>query len=45
MRLCPEDVSNSLTGFEHNAVTPIGSASPNMPIVLSDRLADLQLSP
>ncbi len=39
MRLCPEDVSDRLTGFQHNAVTPIGSASPHMPIVLSDRYA------
>ena len=39
MRLCPEDVSDRLTGFQHNAVTPIGSASPDMPIVLSDRYA------
>ncbi len=37
MRLAPEDISNRLTGFEHNAVTPIGSASPDMPIVLSHR--------
>ena len=39
MRLCPEEVSNSLTGFEHNAVSPIGIATPDMPIVLSDRCA------
>ena len=26
MRLCPEEVSNGLTGFEHNAVSPIGIA-------------------
>ena len=39
MRLCPEEVSDSLTGFEHNAVSPIGIATPDMPIVLSDRCA------
>ncbi|CAK0736473.1 hypothetical protein CVIRNUC_000751 [Coccomyxa viridis] len=38
MRLCPEEVSNSLTGFEHNAVSPVGIATPDMPIVLSDRI-------
>lgn len=37
MRLAPEEVSTSLTGFEHNAVTPICSAAPEMPIVLSHR--------
>lgn len=25
MRLCPADLSLELTGFEHNAVTPLGS--------------------
>ena len=39
MRLCPEEVSNSLTGFRHNAVSPIGIATRDMPIVLSDRCA------
>ena len=39
MRLCPEEVSNRLTGFEHNAVSPIGIATPDMPTVLSDRCA------
>ncbi|KAK9916115.1 hypothetical protein WJX75_008808 [Coccomyxa subellipsoidea] len=42
MRLAPEDVSNRLTGFEHNAVTPIGSATPDMPIYLSHRIAELK---
>ena len=37
MRLVPEEVSDRLTGFRHNAVTPIGSASPDMPIVMSTR--------
>jgi len=37
MRLVPDDISTRLTGFEHNAVTPIGSATPDMLIVLSHR--------
>ena len=45
MRLCNEDVSDRLTGFQHNAVTPIGSASPDMPIVLSHRHALPQCAP
>ena len=45
MRLCPGDVSDRLTGFQHNAVTPVGSASPDMPIVLSDRCALQRLCP
>lgn len=41
MRLAPEEVSTRLTGFKHNAVTPICSAAPDMPIVLSHRIANL----
>lgn len=41
MRLVAEDVSHRLTGFEHNAVTPIGSASPSMPIILSHRYLEI----
>ncbi len=43
MRLCPADVSDRLTGFQHNAVSPIGIASRDMPIILSDRCAAEQL--
>jgi hypothetical protein len=39
MRLVHEEVSDRLTGFQHNAVTPVGSASPQMPIVMSHRRA------
>jgi prolyl-tRNA editing enzyme YbaK/EbsC (Cys-tRNA(Pro) deacylase) len=38
MRLCPEDVSDGLSGYEHNAVSPIGIKTP-LPIILSHRCA------
>lgn len=41
MRLCPEDVSGRLTGFEHNGVSPIGVRT-ELPIIMSDRIAALQ---
>lgn len=41
LRLAPEEDSNRLTGFEHNAVTPIGSAT-RMPIILSHEIARLK---
>eukprot|EP00898_Chlorokybus_atmophyticus_P000079 jgi/Chlat1/1071/Chrsp110S08635 len=41
MRLAPEEMSAELTGFEHNAVTPIGTKTP-IPVMLSDRIARLQ---
>lgn len=40
MRLCPEDDSAALTGFAHNAVTPVGSATP-LCVVLSHHLLEL----
>jgi prolyl-tRNA editing enzyme YbaK/EbsC (Cys-tRNA(Pro) deacylase) len=41
MRLCPEDVSNELTGFEHNGVSPIAIKT-RLPIILSHKIAALQ---
>ena len=40
MRLCTADVSHELTGFEHNAVSPVGCRT-QMPLVMSDRIAKL----
>ena len=40
MRMVAQDVSDKLSGFEHNAVTPIGMATP-VPVVLSDKLKSL----
>lgn len=42
MRLAPEAVSDELTGFSHNAVSPIGIRT-QLPVVLSHRI--MQLSP
>lgn len=36
LRLVAEDVSDRLTGFLHNAVTPVGLAQ-RVPIILSHR--------
>ena len=44
MRLVSEDVSARLTGFEHNAVSPIGLATPDLPIILSHRCSSLCIS-
>ena len=41
LRLAPEDVSDSLSGFTHNAVTPVGMATP-LPIIMSHRIAELK---
>lgn len=41
MRLCPEDVSNELTGFEHNGVSPIAIKT-RLPIIMSHKIAALQ---
>ena len=38
MRMVDGDVSAALSGFEHNAVTPLGMATP-LPVVLSARIA------
>lgn len=40
-RLVPEEVSDQLSGFAHNAVSPVGLATP-IPIIMSDRVAALQ---
>jgi hypothetical protein len=40
LRLCPEADSAALTGFAHNAVTPVGSATP-LCVVLSHHLLEL----
>ena len=40
MRMVAEDVSAELTGFGHNAVTPISSTT-MMPIVMSRKIAEL----
>ena len=37
-------VSMRLTGFVHNAVSPVGMATPEMPIVLSHRIQALGVS-
>ena len=39
-RLCPEEVSHALTGYGHNAVTPIGM-NENIPIILSKSVTEL----
>lgn len=39
MRLCPEDVSDKLSGYEHNAVSPIGIKAP-LPVILSHRCGE-----
>jgi len=41
MRLCPEDVSDQLSGYEHNAVSPIGIKTP-LPVIMSHQIAKLQ---
>lgn len=40
MRLCPEDVSDTLSGFGHNGVSPVGLAT-RLPIILSHRVTRL----
>jgi prolyl-tRNA editing enzyme YbaK/EbsC (Cys-tRNA(Pro) deacylase) len=40
-RLCPEEVSGALTGYYHNAVTPLGMVE-NIPIILSSRILKLR---
>ncbi|CAK9203574.1 unnamed protein product [Sphagnum troendelagicum] len=41
VRLTPEEKSNRLTGFENNAVTPIGMRTDN-PVILSDTIVKLK---
>jgi len=40
-RLAPEEVSDSLTGYRHNGVSPLGMAS-SLPIVVSHHIAALK---
>lgn len=40
MRLAPEEDSDLLTGFEHNAVTPVGMKT-KIPVILSDAIVRL----
>ena len=40
MRLCPEEVSDALSGFEHNGVSPIGIKT-KLPIIMSNRIMQL----
>lgn len=41
MRLADEDLSCEMTGFGHNAVTPVCSAT-NIPVIMSHKIAALQ---
>lgn len=41
LRLAPEAASTELTGFGHNAVTPVGMRSP-LPIIMSHHIQNLQ---
>ena len=40
MKLVDETVSGKLTGFERNAVSPVGSKT-QLPIIVSDRISQL----
>lgn len=40
MRLCPEEVSNDLSGFEHNAVSPIGIKE-QLPMIMDNKILKL----
>ncbi|KAK9808874.1 hypothetical protein WJX72_005561 [[Myrmecia] bisecta] len=40
-RLAPEEISAQLTGYTHNAVTPLGLAT-EIPILMSHQIAELQ---
>lgn len=41
LRLADPAVSAALTGYAHNAVTPVGLATPGVPVVLSAAIAEL----
>jgi prolyl-tRNA editing enzyme YbaK/EbsC (Cys-tRNA(Pro) deacylase) len=41
MRLCAEEVSDRLSGFEHNAVSPVGMATA-LPMIMSHRIVALE---
>lgn len=40
-RLAPEDVSDSLSGYMHNAVSPVGMAT-QLPMIISHKILELQ---
>ena len=40
LRMVSQETSDVLSGFEHNAVTPIGMATP-VPLLLSDKIKAL----
>ncbi len=40
LRLAPEAASTQLTGFGHNAVTPVGMQTP-LPIIMSHHIQDV----
>jgi prolyl-tRNA editing enzyme YbaK/EbsC (Cys-tRNA(Pro) deacylase) len=40
-RLCPGDLSDELSGYEHNAVSPIGIKT-RLPIIISHEILKLQ---
>jgi prolyl-tRNA editing enzyme YbaK/EbsC (Cys-tRNA(Pro) deacylase) len=42
LRLAPPEVSARLTGYSHNAVSPVGLVDRTVPIVLSHHVAALQ---
>ncbi len=39
-RLCPPDINDQLTGYSHNAVTPLGSVE-KLPVIMSDKIMEL----
>lgn len=41
MRMTSDDVAQELTGYGHNAVTPLCSKTP-LPIIMSDRIQQLK---
>jgi len=41
-RLAPEFVSNALSGYTHNAVTPIGMKASSVPMIMSHLITELQ---
>lgn len=41
LRLCPGNVSDELSGYTHNAVSPVGCRT-RIPIIMADRVLKLQ---
>jgi prolyl-tRNA editing enzyme YbaK/EbsC (Cys-tRNA(Pro) deacylase) len=39
-RVAPEDVGSKLSGFQHNAVTPLGMET-KIPIILDEKITEL----